>query len=67
MNALIGTEGMDLSFYEFQGVLHVWMLFGLPESRKAIEQVVSAIDVISTKGTFGSRGVLLPQNRQYID
>lgn len=37
-------KGTELDFYEYPGMPHVWTLFGLPESKKAMEQIISAIE-----------------------
>ncbi|MFD0693015.1 alpha/beta hydrolase fold domain-containing protein [Paenibacillus sp. GCM10027628] len=41
---LADEKGIELGFYEYPGMPHVWTLFGLPESKKAMKQIIRAMD-----------------------
>lgn len=36
--------GVDINYFEYQDMPHVWMFFNLPESKKAITQIVDLIN-----------------------
>jgi len=36
-------NGIDMNFFEYEGMLHVWMLFSLPESKKVIDQIAGLL------------------------
>ena len=37
------SKNIPLNFFEYPDMVHTWMLFGLPESKKAIQQIVKLI------------------------
>lgn len=39
-------KGIDINYYQYQDMVHVWMLFNLPESKEVIEE----IKMLVTKG-----------------
>lgn len=41
------AKGIEIDYYEYPSMLHVWPLFFFPESRKAVEQI---IDIIKLRG-----------------
>lgn len=42
--ALTQAEGISINYFEYEEMLHDWLLFNLPESRRAIEQIVALIE-----------------------
>ena len=36
-------EGVGINYFEYQDMPHVWMFFNLPESKKAIGEIVDLI------------------------
>ncbi|WP_080903984.1 alpha/beta hydrolase [Parabacteroides sp. Marseille-P3160] len=40
------SEGVDINYYEYEGMPHVWMILGFPESRRAIDEIVRLINRI---------------------
>jgi epsilon-lactone hydrolase len=36
-------KGININYYEYKDMIHVWPLFDLPESKKAIEQIISQV------------------------
>lgn len=36
-------NGIDMSCFEYEGMLHVWMLFKLPESKRVIDQIAGLL------------------------
>jgi len=43
LRTMAKDKGISISFFEYEGMLHVWMLFNLPESKKALDQVVGLL------------------------
>ena len=43
------AKGVEINYYEYEDMLHVWPLFNLPESKIAIEQIKQIINTQSTK------------------
>ncbi len=41
---LTGEKGVNINFYEYKDMVHVWILFNLPESKQAIDQIISLIN-----------------------
>jgi len=33
-------KGININYYEYKDMIHVWPLFNLPESKDAIEQII---------------------------
>jgi acetyl esterase/lipase len=36
-------KGININYYEYKDMIHVWPLFNLPESKKAIEQIIMLV------------------------
>ncbi|MGV8981620.1 alpha/beta hydrolase fold domain-containing protein [Clostridium sp.] len=36
-------KGININYYEYKDMIHVWPLFNLPESKKAIEQIIRLV------------------------
>lgn len=45
LRKLCHSKGIDISYYEYNKMMHCWMLFNFPESRKAIQQLVDEVMV----------------------
>jgi len=43
------AKGVEINYFEYEDMLHVWPLFNLPESKIAIEQIKQIINKQSTK------------------
>lgn len=41
---LTEEKGVNINYYEYKDMVHVWMLFNLPESKQAIEQIIRLVD-----------------------
>ncbi len=39
LKAIMQEKGIEMNYYEYPDMLHVWPLFNLPESKDAIEQI----------------------------
>jgi len=37
------AKGVSINYYEYQDMMHDWVLYALPESRQAIDQIISLI------------------------
>lgn len=37
-------KGININYYEYDDMVHVWMLFNLPESKKAIDQIARLLN-----------------------
>lgn len=44
LKAMADEKGIPLSYHEFPGMFHTWMLLNLPESRKAKKQILELIE-----------------------
>ena len=40
---LTGEKGVNINYYEYTDMVHVWMFFNLPESKQAIDQIIDLI------------------------
>ena len=40
---LTAEKGVNINYYEYTDMVHVWMLFNLPESKQAIDQIISLV------------------------
>lgn len=40
---MMEEKGIPINYYEYEKMLHVWPLFPLPESKKAIKQIIDII------------------------
>lgn len=45
MKARAEKEGIDLKYFEYEGMFHAWMLLNLPESKAAKKQILDLIAV----------------------
>lgn len=41
--SLCQSEGVDINYFEYDKMPHVWMILGFPESKQAIDQIVELI------------------------
>lgn len=43
LRGMLKAKGIPLGYYEYRGMLHVWPLFFLPESKKAVSEIIEII------------------------
>lgn len=43
LKAAAEAEGVSMNYFEYQGMVHGWMFLGLPESKKARDQIIKLI------------------------
>jgi acetyl esterase/lipase len=43
LKALAASQGIEINYYEYEDMVHVWMFLNLPESKKARQQIMELI------------------------
>jgi monoterpene epsilon-lactone hydrolase len=43
LKARAEAEGIAIDYYEYEGMMHVWILFPLPEARHAIQRIIKTL------------------------
>lgn len=41
--AMFDDQGIDINYFEYKDMVHIWPLLGLPESKQAINQIIELI------------------------
>ncbi|TCS89867.1 acetyl esterase/lipase [Anseongella ginsenosidimutans] len=43
LKLMAGSKGIDISYYEYEGMFHAWMFLNFPEAKKAKQQIADII------------------------